>query len=104
MRQTISIPKVFEGSWAEVSAQAEPFADHQVRLIILPLDNPVDSNPVKPRKIPGLIPPKIGSGSFEDIMRLMADDVTFSDEDSLLKPILENRTMRRSIIVEREIE
>lgn len=98
MAQTISHPKVIEESWAEVSAKAEIFAEHQVRLIILPIDQPKSSRQELTNQIPGLIPPKIGSGTFEEIQALMQDEVSFSEEESLVEPVLENRAVRRSLI------
>lgn len=75
-----------------------------MRLIILPLDKPAESTQAKPRKIPGLVPANIGSGSFEDIMRLnefqASDD---DDEDDIMEPIAENRAMRRQIAKEQPL-
>lgn len=102
MAQTISYPKVFEGSWAEVSAEAERFADHQVRLIILPLDKPYTSHSSISAKIPGLIPPKIGTGTFEDIMRLNSfQESDDKGEDDIMEAIAENRAMRRQLAAEK---
>ena len=104
MPKTLVAPKVIEGSWAEVSEQAKQFADHQVRLIILPLDKPASNETTSDSKIPGLVPPKIGSGTFQEIVQLMADGISFSEEESLLEPVLENRAMRRSLLKENEVE
>ncbi len=86
MSKTLVAPKIIEGSWAEVSEQGKQFADHQVRLIVLPLDKPASNENNAASEIPGLTPPKIGSGTFDDIVRLMADGITFSEEESLLGP------------------
>ncbi len=104
MRQTISKPKVIEGNWNEVKALAEPYANHRVRLTILPLDKTTGSEPNIPVKIPGLVIATMGSGSFEDVMALMSDSESISDEESLIEPILQNRAMRRSSTSKRECE
>ena len=104
MTKTLTAPQVFEGSWEEVSLQAEKFAEHQVRLIILPLADKEPGKSTRTKPIPGLIPPKFGNGTFEDIMALMEDKVSFSEDDSLMEAILENRAMRRSILNSSDIE
>ena len=101
MPKTLVAPKVIEGSWAEVSEQAKQFADHQVRLIILPLDKPASNVTNSDSKIPGLVPPKIGSGTFEDIVRLNPFSESEDEEEDIMEAIYENRAMRRQLASEK---
>ena len=101
MPKTLVAPKVIEGSWAEVSEQAKQFTDHQVRLIILPLDKPASNETTIESKIPGLVPPKIGCGTFEDIMRLNSFSESEDEEEDIMEAIYENRAMRRQLASEK---
>ncbi len=104
MSKTLVAPKIIEGSWAEVSEQGKQFADHQVRLTILPLDKSVSNGTIIASEIPGLIPPKIGSGTFEDIVRLNSfSESEDGEDDDIMEAIYENRAMRRELASEKPI-
>lgn len=102
MPKTLVAPKLIVGSWAEASEQGKQFADHQVRLTILPLDKAASVEANSPSEIPGLIPPKIGSGTFEDIVRLNSfSESEDEEEDDIMEAINENRAMRRQLASEK---
>ena len=79
--------KTIEGTWEEALAHSELMAGHLVRIEI---------DPPLSLKV-GIAPPKIGRGTFEEIMaNVRSQGVHEENEDDLMEAIAQNREMRRS--------
>lgn len=50
----------------------------------------------------GIVPPRVGNGTFEEIMRLVETFENTDEPDGFIEAIEENRAMRRQLARERD--
>lgn len=87
MPATVSKPNMFEGTWEEIQAHGVEWEGQKLRLSVLSDTETAD--------ISHVASPRIGTGTFEEIMTLVQTFTPPKDEEDLLDTILEDRAIRR---------
>lgn len=92
---TSSKPNIYEGTWEEILANSREWQGRRLRLAVL--DEPGDA------AISGVVRPTMGSGTYEDVLRLVHSFSPEANEANLLDAIQESRKLRREAAEEQNL-